>query len=213
MPSARRWARSCSMRLLTSMSSMAISPTPHHQLAWHNRPRGAGVLVTSFRVLVWSSAILRRAGTRVNLRATQSLRAQVSLAGLSLLAQTYLPCASPIFTQTGLVELKSGAVWAHQDPQRSVSAALPRRSVATVPVVLSVGALHPGTAIGATRLRSAALDRGVPMAAGPSALDGCDVGVEVRPFTSPGRGPARSPVPSDRACPRRGGAEHPAGKC
>jgi hypothetical protein len=51
------------------MSSVAISPAPHHQLVWHNRPRGAGVLVTSFRVRVWSSAILRRAGTQVNLHA------------------------------------------------------------------------------------------------------------------------------------------------
>jgi len=67
----------------------------------------------------------------------------------------------------GRVELKSAAVWAHQDPPRSMSAELPRRSVATGPVVLSVGALQPGTAIGATRLRSAALDRGVPVAAGP----------------------------------------------
>ena len=77
MPSARRWARSCSMRLLTSMSSVAISPAPHHQLVWHNRPRGAGVLVTSFRVRVWSSAILRRAGTQVNLHATQSLKCRL----------------------------------------------------------------------------------------------------------------------------------------
>jgi hypothetical protein len=77
VPSARRWARSCSMRLLTSMSSVAISPAPQHQPVWHNRPRGAGVLVTSFRVRVWSSAILRRAGTQANLHATQSLRCPV----------------------------------------------------------------------------------------------------------------------------------------
>ena len=62
MPSARCWARSCSMRLFTSMSSVAISPAPHHQLVWHNRPRGAGVLVASVHVRVWSSAILRRPG-------------------------------------------------------------------------------------------------------------------------------------------------------
>ena len=51
----------------------AILPAPHHQLVWHN----PGVLVASFRVRVSSSAILRRAGTRVNLHATQSLKCPV----------------------------------------------------------------------------------------------------------------------------------------
>jgi hypothetical protein len=77
VPSARRWAQSCLMRLLTSTSSVAISPAPHHQLVWHNRPGGAGVLVASFRVRVWSSANLRRAGTGVNLHATQSLKCRL----------------------------------------------------------------------------------------------------------------------------------------
>jgi hypothetical protein len=87
--------------------------------------------------------------------------------------------------------------------------ALPRRCCrSTGPVVLSVAPSTQARPSGATRLRSAALDRGVPVAAGPGGRDGCDVGVEVRPFMSPGRGSARSPVPSDGACPRRGG-----GKC
>jgi hypothetical protein len=44
---------------------------------WHYRPRGAGVPVTSLRVRVWSSAVLRRAGTRVNLHATRSLKCRL----------------------------------------------------------------------------------------------------------------------------------------
>jgi len=36
-----------------------------------------GVLVASFRMRVWRSAILRRAGTRVNLHATQSLKCRL----------------------------------------------------------------------------------------------------------------------------------------
>ena len=99
MPSARRWARSCSMRLLTSMSSVAISPAPQHQLVWHNRERGAGVLVTSFRVRVWSSAILRRAGTQVNLHATQSLKCPywlvVTGADVSAVGGAVLPAPGP----------------------------------------------------------------------------------------------------------------------
>jgi hypothetical protein len=46
-------------------------------IAGTTRPRGAGVLVTSFRVRVWTSAILRRAGTQVNLHATQSLKCRL----------------------------------------------------------------------------------------------------------------------------------------
>jgi hypothetical protein len=57
----------------------------------------------------------------------------------------------------GRAELKPAAVRAN----------LTSAIVATGPVVLSVGALHPGTAIGATRLRSTALDRDVPIADGP----------------------------------------------
>jgi hypothetical protein len=70
--------RHCSESVMvTSMSSVAISPAPQHQLGWHNRERGAGVLVTSFRVRVCSSAILRGAGTQVNLHATQSLKCRL----------------------------------------------------------------------------------------------------------------------------------------
>jgi hypothetical protein len=70
--------RHCSESVMvTSMSSVAISPAPQHQLVWRNHPRGAGVLVTSFRVRVWSSAILRWAGTKVNVHATRSLKCPV----------------------------------------------------------------------------------------------------------------------------------------
>jgi hypothetical protein len=56
VPSARRWARSCSMRLFTSMSSVAISPAPHHQLLWHNRPLA---LAYSLRAFACVSGVAR----------------------------------------------------------------------------------------------------------------------------------------------------------
>ncbi len=95
MPSARRWARSCSMRLLTSTRSVAISPgaTPSAGVPqpsrWRRRTR-----------CELSHACLEERDSSQGRDTGEFARnaiAQVSLAGLSLLAQTHLQWAAWYF--------------------------------------------------------------------------------------------------------------------
>jgi|1186.fasta_scaffold02581_6 hypothetical protein len=83
--------------------------------------------------------------------------------------------------------------WAHQDAQRSVSAALPQMLLSPPAQLCCPSASSTlGTAIWATRQRSTALDRGVPVAAGTRALDGCDAGVEAPVHVTRPRASAKS---------------------